>query len=117
MRDPIETGRSAHPKAEVTQRPGKYPALPTRERAVVIDGLQESRIVRRANVDRVIDLPLGKCKGEPNVHAGLPANDVKQAARWPHHRAIKMFRAGRYARQHASQFSVVALLANLWRPF
>jgi hypothetical protein len=31
--------------------------------------------------------------------------------------AIKMYPASRYAWQHSSRFSVVAVLACLWRPF
>ena len=31
--------------------------------------------------------------------------------------AIKMFAVSRHARQYSSRFSVVALLARLWRPF
>ncbi|HTB37532.1 MAG TPA: hypothetical protein VK777_10610 [Reyranella sp.] len=69
-------------------------STPPREPAVVIDDLLESRL-----------------------HAGFPANDVPQVARWPHRPVTKVFRAGRRVRQHSSRFSVVALLANLWRPF
>jgi len=52
-------------------------------------------------------------------HARLrePANDANRAAPWPHRNAARMFRAGRDVRQHSGRFSVLALLANLWRPF
>jgi hypothetical protein len=74
------------------------------ERAVVVDGLVESRIAYRADVDRVIDLHLGKDRGG-------------QAAHRLHRSAIKMYTVNRHARQYSGRFSVVALLARLWRPF
>jgi hypothetical protein len=143
MRDPVEVGRSAReetlgmetapiPSAkpegpEAEQNPGKYPAFPLlpgidprtppREPAVVIDGLVEGRIACRVDVDRVIHLHLRKARGGQEARAGFPVEDAKQAARWLHRNAIKMYPASRYAWQHSRRFSVVALLACLWRPF
>ena len=51
------------------------------------------------------------------MRAGFPVDDAKQAARWLHRNAIKMYPASRYAWQHSGRFSVVALLACLWRSF
>jgi hypothetical protein len=65
--------------------------------------IDESALPReRADVDRVIDLHLGKDRGEQEARAG---------------KAINMYPVSRRARQHSSRFSVVALLARLWRPF
>jgi hypothetical protein len=88
-----------------------------RERAVVVDGLVESRIACRADVDRVIDLHLGKDRGGQEARAGAPADDAKQAAHRLHRSAITVYPVSRHARQHSGRFSVVALLARLWRPF
>ena len=55
--------------------------------------------------------------GGQETRAGAPADDAKQAAHRLHHNAIKMYPASRYAWQHSGRFSVVALLARLWRPF
>ena len=104
MRDPVETGQSAHPKARAKQRLGEYSALRMSTRLAAID---ESTPPRGPAV--VIDDLL-----ESRLHAGFPANDVTH---WPHRHVTKVFRAGRRVRQHSSRFSVVALLANLWRPF
>jgi hypothetical protein len=90
MRHPIETGRSLQPKAEAKRTAGDYPAFRMLARP--------SKIDERARLRE-------------------PANDVKRAAPWPHRNAARMFSAGRDVRQHSSRFSVVALLANLWRPF
>ena len=49
--------------------------------------------------------------------AGAPADDATQAAHRSHRNAIKMYPVRRYAWQHSDRFSVVALLARLWRPF
>ena len=147
MRVPVEVGRSARketlgmgtaplPSAkkpegpEAEQTPGKYPAFPMptplprigqrtlpRDLAVVVDGLAESRITCRVDVDRVIHLHLRKERGGQEVRAGFPVDDAKQAARWLHRNAIKMYPASRYAWQHSGRFSVVALLACLWRSF
>jgi hypothetical protein len=46
-----------------------------------------------------------------------PANDAKQAAHRLHRGTIKMYALSRPARQDSGRFSVVALLARLWRPF
>ena len=54
---------------------------------------------------------------EGRMHAGFAADGLKQAPGGPRRNAIKMMREGRDARQPSSRFSVVALLANLWRPF
>jgi hypothetical protein len=69
------------------------------------------------DVDRVIDLHLGKDRGGQEARAGAPADDAKQAAHRRHRSAIKMYAVSRHARQHSGRFSVVALLARLWRPF
>ena len=83
----------------------------------MVDGLVESRIACRVDVDRVIHLHLRKERGGQEARAGFPVDDAKQAARWLHRNAIKMYPASRYAWQHSGRFSVVALLACLWRPF
>jgi hypothetical protein len=44
-------------------------------------------------------------------------DDTKQAAHRLHRPAIKMYAVSRHARQYPGRFSVVALLARLWRPF
>ena len=49
--------------------------------------------------------------------AGAPADDATQAAHRLHRRAIKMYAVSHPARQYSGRFSVVALLARLWRPF
>ena len=49
-----------------------------------------------------------------NDESTLPADD---ATHRPHRNAIKMYPVSRYAWQHSDRFSVVALLARLWRPF
>jgi hypothetical protein len=90
MRHPIETGRSLQPKAEAKRTAGDYPAFRMLARP--------SKIDERARLRE-------------------PANDVKRAARWPQRNAARMLSAGRDIRQHSSRFSVVALLATLWRPF
>ena len=90
MRHPVETGRSVHPKAEARRTAGEFPAFRMLTRP--------SKIDERARLRE-------------------PANDVKRAAPWPHRNAARMFSVGRDVRQHSSRFSVVALLANLWRPF
>jgi hypothetical protein len=87
------------------------------EPAVVVDGLVESRIASRADVDRVINLHLGKDRGGQEACAGSPADDAKQAAHRLHRNAIKMYTVSRHARRYSGRFSVVALLARLWRPF
>jgi hypothetical protein len=69
------------------------------------------------DVDRVINLHLRQDRGGQEARAGFPVDDAKQAARWLHRNAIKMYPASRYAWQHSGRFSVVALLACLWRPF
>ena len=129
MRDPVEIGRSAREEAVGTvTTPIALIAMPTflpridrttlpRELAVVIDGLVESRIACRVDIDRVINLHLRKDRGGQEARAGFPVDDPKQAARWLHRNAIRMFPASRYAWQHSSRFSVAALLACLWRPF
>jgi hypothetical protein len=129
MRDPVEIGRSAREEALGMETTPIAPvAMPTllpqidrrtlpRELAVVVDGLVESRIACRVDVDRVINLHLRKNKGGHEASAGFPVDDAKQAARWLHRTAIKMYPASRYAWQHSSRFSVVAVLACLWRPF
>ncbi len=90
MQRPIETGRSVHPSAEVKPTVGDCPALRVLTRP--------SKIQERARPRELAD-------------------DGKRAARWPHRKAARMFSAGRDVGQHSSRFSVVALLANLWRPF
>ncbi len=40
-----------------------------------------------------------------------------QEAHRLHRNAIKMYPVSRHALQHSGRFSVVALLARLWRPF
>ena len=89
MRDPIETGWSVQPRAEARQKPGECLAFRMPPRLPKIDA---------------------------STQPWELADDVEQA-RWPHRNVIKMFRAGRCARQQSSRFSVVALLASLWRPF
>jgi hypothetical protein len=80
--------------------------------------IDESTLPReRADVDRVIDLHLGKDRGGHEARAGVPADDAKQAAHRLHRSAIKVYPVSRHARQHSGRFSVVALLARLWRPF
>jgi hypothetical protein len=88
-----------------------------RELAVAVDGLVESRIAYRADVDRVIDLPLRKDRGGQEARTGAPVDDAKQAAYRLHRSAIKMYPVSRYALQQSGRFGVVALLARLWRPF
>jgi hypothetical protein len=90
MRHPIESGRFVHPKAEATRTAGEYPGFRMLARP--------SKIDERARLRE-------------------PANDANRAAPCPHRNAARMFSAGRDVRQHSSGFSVVALLANLWRPF
>jgi hypothetical protein len=46
-----------------------------------------------------------------------PADDAKQAVHRLHRSAIKMYAVSCPARQNSGRFSVVALLARLWRPF
>jgi len=46
-----------------------------------------------------------------------PADDAKQVARRLHRNAIKTYTVSCPARQYSGRFSVVALLARLWRPF
>jgi hypothetical protein len=129
MRDPVEIGRSARGEAlGMETTPIAPTAMPTllpqidrrtlpRELAAVVDGLVESRIACRVDVDRVINLHLRQDRGGQEARAGFPVDDAKQAARWLHRTAIKMYPASRYAWQHSGRFSVVALLACLWRPF
>ena len=90
MRHPIETGRSVQAKAEAKRTAGDCP---------------------------VFRMPTRPSKFDQRARLREPANDVKRAAPWPHRNAARMFSAGRDVRQHSSRFSVVALLANLWRPF
>jgi hypothetical protein len=90
MQRPIETGRSIHPNAEAKRTAGEYPAFRMLTRP--------SKIDERARPHELAD-------------------DVQWAAPRPHRSAVRMFSAGRDVRQHSSRFSVVALLANLWRPF
>jgi hypothetical protein len=129
MRDSVEIGRSAReealamdttpiaPMAMPTLLPQIGPRTLPRDLAVVVDGLVESRIACRVDVDRVIHLHLRKNRGGQEARAGFPVDDAKQAARWLHRNAIKMYPASRYAWQHSGRFSVVTLLACLWRPF
>jgi hypothetical protein len=97
------------PKIDENPRP--------RERAVVADGLVESRIACRADGDRVVDLHRGKDRDGQEARAGAAAGNAKQVAYRLHRNAIKMYPVSRYALQHSGGFSVVALLARLWRPF
>jgi hypothetical protein len=55
--------------------------------------------------------------GGQEACAGAPADDSKPVAHWLHRNAIKMYPVSRYALQYSGRFSVVALLARLWRPF
>src|ERR1700681_3625157 len=68
------------PKIDESTRP--------RERAVMVDGLVESQIACRTDVDRVIDLHLGKDRGGQEARAGAPVDDAKQAAHRLHRNAI-----------------------------
>ena len=129
MRVPVEVGRSARKETlgmetaplprvkkpegpEAEQRPGKYPAFPMPTQLP-----RRSPGTLRRDLDRVIHLHLRKERGGQEVRAGFPVDDAKQAARWLHRNAIKMYPASRYAWQHSGRFSVVALLACLWRSF
>ncbi len=58
-----------------------------------------------------------KDRGGQEARTGSPADDAKQAAHRLHRNVIKMYPVSRHARQHSGRFSVVALLARLWRPF
>ena len=55
--------------------------------------------------------------GGQEARAGALADDAKQAMHRLHRNAVKMYPASRYAWQHSGRFSVVTLLARLWRPF
>jgi|SRR5450755_167646 hypothetical protein len=55
--------------------------------------------------------------GGQEARAGALADDAKQAVHRLHRNAVGMYPASRYAGQHSGRFSVVALLARLWRPF
>jgi hypothetical protein len=56
--------------------------------------------------------------GGQEVRAGALADDAKrQVVHRLHRNAVRMYPASRYAGQHSGRFSVVALLARLWRPF
>ena len=107
MRDPIETGRPAHPKAEANLSFGEHPALRMPARL--------PRIEKGTPRPRLVVVIGGLVEGR--MHRAFPPDDVKRVMRWPHRKAIKMLRTGREARQHASRFSVVSVLATLWRPF
>jgi hypothetical protein len=89
MQRPIETGRSIHPSAEAKRTDGGYPAF---------------RVLARPKIDE---------RARPSELA----DDGKRVAPWPHRNAAGIFNVGRDVRQQSSRFSVVALLANLWRPF
>ena len=58
-----------------------------------------------------------KDRGGQEARAGSPADDAKQAAHRLHRSVIKMYPVSCYARQHSGRFSIVGLLARLWRPF
>ena len=89
MRDPVEIGRSAREEALGTETTPIAPtAMPTflpqidrrtlpRELAVVVDGLVESRIACRVDVDRVINLHLRKDRGGQEARAGFPVDDAE----------------------------------------
>src|SRR5260370_32832101 len=74
-----------------------------RKRAVVVDGLVESRIACRADVDRVIDLHLGKDRGGQEARARAPPHDAQQAAPPLHRKALKKFPASRHAPPHSGR--------------
>src|SRR5260370_41023878 len=55
--------------------------------------------------------------GGQEARAGALADDANQAMHRLLRNAVKMYPASRYALQHSGRFSVVTLLARLWRPF
>jgi hypothetical protein len=55
--------------------------------------------------------------GGQEARAGAAADDAKQAAHRLYRNAIEMYPVSRYALQHSGRFSIVGLLARLWRPF
>ena len=82
--------------------------LNLREQAMRHTGLASNRLFRRPTF-----LP----KIDESTSPREPANDAKQAAHRLHRSAIKMYAVSCPARQNSGRFSVVALLAHLWRPF
>jgi hypothetical protein len=71
-------------------------------------GLASSRLFRRPTL-----LP----KIDESTSPREPVDDARQAAHRLHRSVIKMYPVSCYARQHSGRFSIVGLLARLWRPF
>jgi phosphate uptake regulator len=82
--------------------------LNLREQAMRHRGLASNRLFR---------MPTFLPKIDESTSPREPADDAKQAAHRLHRRAIKMYAVSHPARQYSGRFSVVALLARLWRPF
>jgi hypothetical protein len=82
--------------------------LNLREQAMRHRGLASNRLFRMPTL-----LP----KIEESTSPREPADDAKQAAHRLHRSAIKMYTVSCPAGQNSGRFSVVALLAHLWRPF
>ncbi len=82
--------------------------LNLREQAMRHRGLASNRLFR---------MPTLLLKIDKSTSPREPADDAKQVARRLHRGAIKMYTVSRHARQYSGRFSVVALLARLWRPF
>ena len=95
---------------------GEDAAVP-REIAVMLESLRKSGIPCEVRIDNAIGLRLGSGDSGPMARAVFAAADAKPAARWLHRTAVRMFPASRYAWRHSSRFTLVAVLARLWRPF
>ena len=87
-----------------------------RDLAAVLDGLYESNIAVRADINSRIDIRIGREAG-PKDQASFAITNEQGAARWLHRTAIKLFPASKYAWKHASKFSPVTFLARRWSPF
>jgi hypothetical protein len=95
--------------------------LNLREQAMRNRSLASNRIFRTPTLLPKIDesiLPRERAVvGGQEARAGAAADDAKQAAHRLYRNAIEMYPVSRYALQHSGRFSIVGLLARLWRPF
>jgi hypothetical protein len=87
-----------------------------RDLSALLHELNESDIALQANSGFRIDLSIGK-EGGPKDRASFTLDNEQAAARWLHRTAIRRFPASKYAREHSSRFSPVAMLARRWSPF
>src|SRR5690242_17842243 len=84
--------------------------------SAILDDLYESNIACQANRGSRIDLSIGREAG-PKDQASFGLSNERGAAQWLHRTAIRLFPASKYAREHSSRFTPLAILARHWRPF